>query len=210
MTSTVDNTDIADTDIGLIPSQGNLATAVVAFCRLLRKKGVKLQADASQTAIIVLSEMDITYIVLDFRNVLLIALLQRPEDRALFIYLFNAFWLIAPSQNRQPESALGMLGRPLDTKGSLQRSDDDDDDQERPNTGTLKRASTAMVQAETEDASLEAARAATHGQSVSRVSVTPTTSKWQSWNGSPGIWDRCWQRGVRGAECPIGAADFRS
>jgi uncharacterized protein len=163
MTSTVENTDI-----GLMPSQGNLATAVVAFCRLLRKKGVKLQADASQTAVTVLSEIDITN-RLDFRNVLLIALLQRPEDRALFIYLFNAFWLIAPSQNRQPESALGMLGRPLDTKGSLQRSDDDDDDQERPNTGTLKRASTAMVQAETEEASLEAARAATHGQSISSI-----------------------------------------
>jgi uncharacterized protein with von Willebrand factor type A (vWA) domain len=159
---------VSNADLALTSSQRTLATAVVAFCRLLRKKGVKLQADASQTAMSVLAEIDITN-RLDFRNVLLVALLQRPEDRALFIYLFNAFWMVAPSQSRQPESALGLLGRPLDTKGSLQRSEDEEDDQERPNTGTMKRSSTAMVQAETESASLEASHAATHGQNISSL-----------------------------------------
>ena len=152
---------------GQAPLARDMATSVVAFCRLLRKKGVKLQADASQTAMSVLPEIDITK-RLDFRNVLLVALLQRPEDRPLFIYLFNAFWMVAPSQSQQPESALGMLGRPLDTKGSLRRSDDDDDT-ERPNTGTLKRGSTATVQAETESARLEASHAATHGKSISSI-----------------------------------------
>jgi uncharacterized protein len=155
-------------EMGLEQSQGNLAIPVVKFCRLLRKKGVKLHADASQTAMSVLSEIDITN-RLDFRNALLVALLQRPEDRALFIYLFNAFWMIAPSQNRQPDSALGMPGRPADTKSSFQRSDEDDDDQERRNTGTMKRESSATVQAEAEDVGLEAARAAIHGQSISSI-----------------------------------------
>src|ERR1039457_6121750 len=120
MTSTIDTTGS-----GPASPQGNLAAAVVAFCRLLRAKGIKLHADASQTAMVVLAEIDITKRY-DFRNGLLVALLQRPEDRPLFIYLFNAFWFIAASHSSQPiDNALSVLGRPLDQKGSLQRSDDE-------------------------------------------------------------------------------------
>ncbi len=154
-------------DISIARRDENLVNAVVAFCRLLLERGVKLHADASQTVMCALAEIDITQ-QQDFRNALLVALLQRPEDRPLFMYLFNAFWLVAPSRSRRPiENALGLLGRPLDTKGSLQRSNDED--QKSQSQGTLKRGSGSAVEAEPESGAFDAVHAANRGKHISTI-----------------------------------------
>ena len=103
--------------IGTVPTGStsgisDLVSAMVRFCRLLRKWGIKLPADASHTALRALAEIDISRLD-DCRNALLIALLQRPEDRPLFIYLFNVFWVIA-SRARQGSPADAFPGRPVD------------------------------------------------------------------------------------------------
>jgi uncharacterized protein len=151
-----------------ISAQGNLATAVVAFCRLLRAKGVKLHADASQTAMVVLAEIDITKRY-DFRNALLVSLLERPEDRALFIYLFNAFWLIRPSHNSEgPESILSLLGRPVDQKGSWQSSDGED--QKSQSHGTIKRGGGSVLEADESEIGISnSVPAAIHGMHISAI-----------------------------------------
>jgi len=99
-------------------SGAGLALGVIRFCRMLRQYNIKLAADCAQTALRALDEIDISNRQ-DFRNALLISLLSRPEDRALFIYLFNLFWLVAaaPAPTRAHE---GLPGRPLD-RPSLRR-----------------------------------------------------------------------------------------
>lgn len=150
-------------DISIERQDENLVNAVIAFCRLLRERGVKLHADASQTAMYALAEIDISK-QQDFRNVLLVALLQRPEDRPLFMYLFNAFWLVAPSRSHQAiEDAVGLFGRPLDTKGSLAPPDD-----ENKSEGThhsVRHHSSSAVAIEPEGA--DAAQAAIRGMHIS-------------------------------------------
>lgn len=124
---------------------------------------MKLHADASQTVMYALAEVDITK-QQDFRNVLLVALLQRPEDRPLFMYLFNAFWLVAPSRRRLPiENAAGLFGRPVDTKGSLVRSNDENNSGQ--GYGPLRHESSAL--AEIEPDSTDAVQAAIRGMPIS-------------------------------------------
>ena len=142
---------------------GNLVNAVIAFCRLLRERGVKLQADASQTVMYALAEIDVTK-AHNFRNALIVALLQRPEDRPLFMYLFNAFWLIAPSRTRQPiENAVGLFGRPVDTKRTPVRSNDEN--QSGPADGSLRYESSSVAAIESE--STDAVQAAIRGMHIS-------------------------------------------
>ncbi len=109
-----------------------MALAVVRFCRILRQYNIKLAADCAQTALRALDEIDISNRQ-DFRNALLISLLSRPEDRALFVYLFNLFWLVAaaPAPTRAHD---GLPGRPLD-RASLKRRLGRGDD-EKQNSGT--------------------------------------------------------------------------
>lgn len=142
---------------------GNLVNAVIAFCRLLRQRGVKLQADASQTVMYALAEIDVTK-VQDFRNALLVALLQRPEDRPLFMYLFNAFWLVAPSRTRQPiENAVGLFGRPVDANRTPVRANDEN--QSGQAHGSLRYESSSVAAVESE--STDAVQAAIRGMHIS-------------------------------------------
>ncbi|HTY54845.1 MAG TPA: VWA domain-containing protein [Candidatus Binataceae bacterium] len=90
----------------------DLVTAMVRFCRLLRERGIKLASDASQIALRAWAEIDISQLD-DCRNALMIALLQRPEDRPAFIYLFNAFW-VKTSQDRRAPVADPFPGHPAD------------------------------------------------------------------------------------------------
>jgi uncharacterized protein len=72
-------------------SDGSLVISVVRFCRLLRLWGIPTAASASQTAIEAMREIDLSRRE-DFRHALALTLVRRPEDMALFVYLFNAFW----------------------------------------------------------------------------------------------------------------------
>ena len=82
-----------------IGDTADLATATVRFCRLLRSSGLSLPADASHVALRALAAIDISKLE-DCRNALMIALLRRPEDRPLFIYLFNLFWVTSSRERR--------------------------------------------------------------------------------------------------------------
>ena len=91
----------------------NLVVAMVRFCRLLRTWGVRLHAEAAHSAVRAIREIDLTRRD-DFRGVLRIVLVQRPEDFALFDYLFNLFWPRTRQGFQPTDLADGMGARPRD------------------------------------------------------------------------------------------------
>ena len=130
----------------------DLVTAMVRFCRLLRKWGIKLPADASQIALRALAEIDISSVD-NCRNALMIALLQRPEDRPLFMYLFNVFWKVA-SRGRRGAATDAFPGRPVDKRANLTQEPGVAEESEEI-SGSLRGAG-ELSQAEVEDTEEEA------------------------------------------------------
>jgi uncharacterized protein len=161
------NVMVERSDMAGSPQDGTLVNSVVAFCRLLRERGVKIHADASQTATRALAEIDVTN-QQDFRNALMVSILQRPEDRPLFIYYFNAFWSVAPSRSRQPiENAVGLFGRPVDTKESLIRTNEEN--QPGQVQGSLRQVSRSVVELEADSSAMNSTDAAVRGMHISAI-----------------------------------------
>lgn len=98
----------------LASRETDLVAAVVGFTRLLRHWGVSLHAGASQVALDALRQIELIDRE-DFRSALRIALLHRPEDRALFDYLFNAYFAMGPRRLEGPANE-GLSNRPVDAK----------------------------------------------------------------------------------------------
>jgi uncharacterized protein with von Willebrand factor type A (vWA) domain len=131
----------------------DLEGAVIRFCRLLRDARIELSADAAQTALRALAEVAITRRE-DFRNALLISLLSRPEDRPLFMYLFNAFWTVAMNSAPRPAHE-GLPGRPLDQESRLTPKPGGGGPEQSDSSQGTVRESGGREAAELEDASAQ-------------------------------------------------------
>jgi uncharacterized protein with von Willebrand factor type A (vWA) domain len=164
-------TDSLDSNAAI--NAAGIESAVIRFCRLLRDAKIKLPADAAQTALRALAEVVITRRE-DFRNALLISLLSRPEDRALFMYLFNAFWTMA--MNPAPRPAYeGLPGRPLDQESRLTPKPGGGGPEENDSTQGAVRESGGQGAAELEDSSGQTygVAAAFRGAAVSPAILEP-------------------------------------
>ena len=145
-------------------SDGSLVVSVVRFCRLLRQWGVPVAASASQTAIEAMREIDLSRRE-DFRHALALTLVRRPEDMALFVYLFNAFWatgtMRAPAMPGEEEPA-----RPADLPRLDRRGTSSEDDAARD--GGVSRLESAPGIAEMELDDVQTSRAAITGAPVGK------------------------------------------
>ena len=147
--------------VTLASRDGDLAVSVVRFCRLLRAWGVPLHGSGAQTALLTLREMDFRQRA-DIRTALQVALIHRPEDFALFTYLFNAFFRVGKSRHDAPANE-GLSNRPVDAR-RLGRDVQDEESSER-SAGRFKPvgpAATAGPRDETPERS-EFTRAASSG-----------------------------------------------
>lgn len=106
--------DVTPRSLSLAADGQDLTEAVVRFCRMLRNWGVKLPALASETALRALCQIDVTRRN-DFRSALRIAMLQRPEDFALFTYLFNVYWRSDERRHEGPSNER-LPNRPVDAQ----------------------------------------------------------------------------------------------
>jgi uncharacterized protein with von Willebrand factor type A (vWA) domain len=72
-------------------SGGSLPAAMIEFCRLLNDHGIPVSPGSAEHALRGVAEIDLSR-RRQFRSVLRISLLSKPEDFPLFSDLFNTFW----------------------------------------------------------------------------------------------------------------------
>ena len=154
--------DARPRSVSLAADSTDLTEAVVRFCRMLRVWGVHMSASASQTAVVAMREIEITQRN-DFRSALRIAILQRPEDAALFTYLFNAFWRSDGRGNAGPANE-SLPNRPVDSQRLGRDLEDEDGGQQGAKFQRLG-SSLGLSPVSDSDNSKQASRAAQQGLS---------------------------------------------
>lgn len=141
----------------LAAEETDLVRAVVRFARLLRLWGARTPTGGARVALRALRQVDVTRRE-DFRCALRVALVNRPEDLALFDYLFNSYWR---RRSGRPAPTEELPNRPVDQQ-RLGRSARDDEAEGPRGAFRQVGVSLGVERSEGEDAR-RAARAARSG-----------------------------------------------